>query len=141
MSYLDTSVIVASSSSEASTQRIQAWPGEQDPALLMTSDWTVPEMSSALAIRSRDRRITLEQRAATLALFDRLAAESLTILPISGSHFPRAARFVDQHTPGLRAGDALHLATASDHGAAVQTPDKRLAEAGPLVGVPTRQLA
>ncbi|MBM3651066.1 MAG: type II toxin-antitoxin system VapC family toxin, partial [Alphaproteobacteria bacterium] len=39
------------------------------------------------------------------------------------------------------AGDALHLATASDHGPTVHTLDRRLADAGPLLGVSTRLLA
>ena len=56
-------------------------------------------------------------------------------------HFRAAAKFVDQHGLGLRAGDALHLATASEHGATVHTLDLRLAEAGPALGVPTQLLA
>jgi len=48
---------------------------------------------------------------------------------------------VNQHALGLRAGDALHLTTASEHGATLHTLHQRLAEAGPLVGVPTRLLA
>jgi uncharacterized protein len=52
-------------------------------------------------------------------------------------HFRAAAKFVDQHTLGLRAGDALHLATASEHGASVHTLDPRLAQAGPLLGEPS----
>jgi predicted nucleic acid-binding protein len=35
------------------------------------------------------------------------------------------------------AGDALHLATASEHGASVHTLDPRLAQAGPLLGEPS----
>jgi predicted nucleic acid-binding protein len=38
----------------------------------------------------------------------------------------------------LRTGDALHLATASEHGATVHTLDQLLAEAGPVLGVPTQ---
>ena len=49
-----------------------------------------------------------------------------------------AAKFTDQHTLSLRAGEALHLATASEHGATVYTLDRRLAEAGPMLGVPTK---
>ena len=94
-----------------------------------------------MAIKLRIGQITLEQRAAALAMFNKLIAESFTVLVVTGGNFRAAAKFVDQYTLGLRAGDALHLATASEHGATVHTLDQRLANAGPVLGVPTKILA
>jgi hypothetical protein len=72
-----------------------------------------------------------------LATFNRLAAESFTVVSVSGPQFCTAARFVEQHVLGLRAGDSLQLAVCADHGATLCTLDRRLSDAGSALGVKT----
>ena len=141
MLYLDTSLIVAALTREAATTRVLGWLGQQDSEELVVSEWTITEMSSALSIKTRTGQISVGDKAAVLAKFHQLLAESFTLVAISSGHFRVAAKFVDQVALGLRAGDALHLAAASEHGATVHTLDQRLADAGPKLGVPTRLLA
>ncbi len=140
MPYIDTSVLVAALTNEAETARMQSWLGEREPTELTISEWVATEFSAALSIKIRTGQIEAHHRAEALAAFTRLSAESFEILPISGAQFRTAARFADQYALGLRAGDALHLAIAVDHGATIVTLDRRLAEAATALGVSARLL-
>jgi predicted nucleic acid-binding protein len=138
--YLDTSVLVAAMTAEARSSEMQRWLGQQDPQNLAISAWVTTEFSAALSIKLRASQISAQHRAQALADFADLCRESLTLLPINADHFAIAAWIANQHALGLRAADALHLAIAFDHGAAITTLDQRLAEAGPEAGVRTHLL-
>lgn len=136
MIYLDTSLVVAALTWEVATARVQVWmASERD---LFVSDWVTTETSSALSIKLRTGQIDLDSRARALAMYHRLLADSFTTLPVLPSHYRTAAAFADRHELGLRAGDALHMALAADHGLTLATLDERMAEAGPALGVVTQ---
>ncbi len=134
--YLDTSLVVAALTNESASGRVQNWLDEQAAESLTISDWVATEFSAALSSKLRKNDITIAERASALAMFTRLCADSFAVLPVSRAQYRRAAQMADQHTTGLRAGDALHLAVCADHGATLCTLDKDLSEAGAILGVP-----
>jgi uncharacterized protein len=137
MFYLDTSLLVAALSIEPKKNEVQAWLAGQDPARLAISSWVISEFSAALSIKLRTAQITLPLRANMLAAFAELIKHSLIVWPVAENQFHDAAKLADRYALGLRAGDALHLAISADHGAALCTLDRRLAEAGNALGVQT----
>ena len=140
MLYLDTSLLVAALTNEAETGRMQAWLGQQPAADLTISDWVATEFSSALSIKLRLGQIKIQDRAAALAMFARMARDNLAVLPVSRLEFRAAARLADQHLLGLRAADALHLAVCAEHGATLCTLDRRLGVAASSLGIKTTPL-
>ncbi|MHB1111538.1 MAG: type II toxin-antitoxin system VapC family toxin [Devosia sp.] len=140
MFYLDASVLVAAYTVEAHSERALAWLGSSTRGALAISEWTITEFASAMSIKIRTGQIGIEGRNTALADFTVMAEDSLLILTIDGEHFRAATQLVKQHTTGLRAGDALHLAVANANGATVCTLDKRMAEAGTILGMSTKLL-
>lgn len=110
---------------------------EQSANQLTASDWTVTEFSSALSLKTRTGQVQLEGRNQSLTAFSQLVSESFKLFSISALHFRAAARLADHFLLNLRAGDALHLAVAMEHGATLCTLDQRLAVAGPELGAQT----
>ncbi len=140
MVYLDTSVLIAALTPEASNQLICDWLDGAEAGTLHISGWTITEISSALAIKLRTGALSLDQRAEVLATFTRLVEQSLTVVSVTEANFETAARFCDVPALNLRAGDALHLAVASAHGMTLATLDKTMAAAGPQLGVVTHSV-
>lgn len=111
MIYVDTSVLVALYTNEAKSADVSRWyTGCKNE--LVSAVWCVTEFASALGIKQRTGQISdLESQAAWIH-FERMCANDLQLLAIEPSTFNRAAALTLDSSSGLRAGDALHLATA-----------------------------
>jgi predicted nucleic acid-binding protein len=116
---------------------MQAWLVAQSAGQLAISEWVVTEFSAALSVKLRMMQIQAVHRAAALAAFSNLCAQSLSVFPVLSGHFHTAARFADQYGLGLRAGDALHLAICADRSATICILDHRQNEAGSALGIGT----
>ncbi|MES2444380.1 MAG: PIN domain-containing protein [Pseudomonadota bacterium] len=82
----------------------------------------------------------MDRRAAALAAWSRLRAESLLTLAVLDEHFEAAAHIASRRTLGIRSGDALHLAIAAEGGHRLVTFDRAMAAAAPHIGVPVEPL-
>lgn len=135
MRYLDTSILVAALTREPRTEDMQTWLATQSVDTLCVSDWVLTEFSAAISMKVRMEILTARERALVLGAFTTLRESSLSTLPVSTMDYRIAAHFADQHASGLRAGDALHLAIAYNHGLELCSLDTTLAKASNPLGV------
>ena len=115
MIYLDTSALVPllvhERESDAVRRRMDALP-PGEPAI---SEWTRTEFVSAVGIKVRMRQLEPAAARDVVRAFQRMADDSLTVLTPEPEDFALAGRYLEWFDAGLRAGDALHLAIASNH--------------------------
>lgn len=135
MIYCDTSLVVATLAIEPHTQRAQQWMSAQEAGEVCTSQWTVTEVSSALAIKRRIGQLDPDDHARALANWRKQQQELFVLASVTEEAFTLAARFCDMKGSALRAGDALHLAVASLGGHALATLDVQMKDAAGAVGV------
>jgi uncharacterized protein len=138
MFYPDASALVAIYVEEASSARIWAWLADKSDRLAV-SGWLQVEFTSALAAKQRSGAISTVRRQAALTDFGRQWVASAEMLLIPAGAYKRAVAMIEQ-APGLRAGDALHLAIAEAHQATLFTLDRLQADCGRNLGVATELL-
>ncbi len=135
MLYIDTSVLVAALTNESRTAEMQNWLASQSPEDLVISDWVMTEFSAALSMKVRTGQLGPAHKAEALAMFRSMAEVSICSVAVDRFDFATAARLSDQHATGLRAGDALHLAIAANHGYRLVSLDHGLGDAALALGV------
>lgn len=135
MIYIDTSVIVAALNNESRTAEMQSWLANQRPDDLVISYWVMTEFSAVLELEVHTGQLAPENRAEALSLIRSMVEVTLDVVAVSRLDFAAAGRLADQHAVGLRAGDALHLAIAANHGYHLVSLDPGLGKAALAYGV------
>ncbi len=134
MIYCDTSSLVSALTEESASIVAVEWLANQPPGTLAISGWSLTEVASALTMKQQRREIDDREAALVEKGWITLQAE-LLMLDITEQTFIRSTALVDAPPRGLRSGDALHLAVAMEHGCALATFDRNLAEAASSLGV------
>lgn len=136
MHYFDTSFLVPLILPEATSEPIARFFQDLQAEGMAVSHWTRVEFSSLLAREVRMGGLSAEAAREADARFEAMVEESFTVILPNGNDFDVAKEYLGRYETGLRAGDALHLAVAKNHGAeAIFSLDKALLRAGQILGV------
>lgn len=137
MIYLDTSFVAPLVIAEDTSDAVEAFVQKVKLGELATSLWTQVELASLVARKVRMGELSESQAEAVRSEFERVLDESFELLLPAAADFPAAAKFLRMPKIGLRAGDALHLAIAANHGVKkILTLDEGLIDAGKLLKLP-----
>lgn len=137
MLYFDTSFLPPLVLEEKTSRKIEAYVTTLPAGDLYLSHWTRLEFSSLVAREVRMRGLTPEEGQAVLLQFDQLVEESYRVILPTALDYELAREFLKQFATGLRAGDALHLAIARNHGATkILTLDEGMLKAGKQFKLP-----
>jgi uncharacterized protein len=113
MLYVDTSVLVALCTHEGKTATVVKWYSDCTEELASAA-CCVTEFASAMGLKQRTGQLTETQAQTAWMQFERICANDLQLLPVEVMTFHRAAMLTMDAAAGLRAGDALHLASAME---------------------------
>lgn len=137
MLYFDSSFLVPLVLEESTSDRIATFVRRLPIEELSTSHWTRVELSSLLAREVRMGGLDADAAELADAQFELMVEELFAVALPDGDDFNLARRYLARFETGLRAGDALHLAIASNrHARAIYTLDKGLLNAGKILDLP-----
>jgi predicted nucleic acid-binding protein len=127
MIYCDTSFVAPLIINEAASDAVEALVRQLPQGEMTVSHWTRVEFASLVARRVRLKELTTRLARELGREFDRMLDESFEVTVPRAEDFNLAATMLQNYKSGLRAGDALHLAIASNRKASrFLTLDKAL---------------
>ncbi len=132
--YFDACVLVPIFVREAASDRVNAFLDSQTSSLHV-SDLGIAEVAAALSRRVREGKDTAVAAHQTLAALDAWVAEATVKLAIEPGDIRRANVIVRRFDLKLLTPDAIHAAVCERLGLTLVTLDRRLADAGELLGL------
>ena len=137
MIYLDTSFIAPLVITEDGSAAAEAMVLKVKSGELATSSWTQIELASLVARKLRMGELSAAEAEAVRHELRTILNESFRLLMPGAADFAAAIRFLEMPRTGLRAGDALHLAIAANHGAKkIWSLDQGFIKAGKQLKLP-----
>ena len=139
MRYVDTSVLLAYLTPEAGSAVAEKFMLSAGAPLAISS-WTEIELLSALGVKLRTKQLSLAAVHEVVDTYSKLVAPQLLRIAVDDADHRQTVILLDGWRTALRAGDGMHLAIASAHGATIHTLDRGMASAGLVLGIEVRLL-
>ncbi len=117
MLYFDTSFLAPLILEEDSSEEIEAYFAKLPVGQLYVSHWTRVEFASLIAREVRMGGLAEDHALLAIGQFDELVSESFQVIVPRVADYEHAKAFIQHFASRLRAGDALHLAIASNNAA------------------------
>ncbi|HWA91013.1 MAG TPA: type II toxin-antitoxin system VapC family toxin [Rhizomicrobium sp.] len=133
--YLDASVIVSIFASDVFTERARAFATSSRSQLIVGS-FAAAEFASALGLRCRMGTATPTDAKAALGDFDGWRQRFAAMAELVAEDIRAADGFLRRLDLNLRTPDAIHIAMAGRHGAALATFDDGMAASARALGIP-----
>ena len=136
MLYFDTSFLAPLILEEATSAKIEAFFARLPTGELYVSHWTRVEFSSLIAREVRMGGLAESDALLAIGQFDEMVADSFQVLAPGVADYELAKEYIQNFATKLRAGDALHLAIASNNGTKTfHTLDEGLLNAARLLKI------
>lgn len=137
MLYFDTSFLAPLFKAEVHSLEVEKFVAGKTPGQMAISHWTHVEFASVLGKNVRIGSMTTAQANVAAAIFATFVRRGCTVLDVTSRDFDVARRFLTDHSTGLRSGDALHLAIASNNAvSSIYSLDRTMVAAGRSLGLP-----
>jgi predicted nucleic acid-binding protein len=137
MLYLDTSFVAPLVIAEDTSNAVEAFVLKLKPGELATSLWTQVELASLVSRMVRTGELSSAEADAVSRELRRVLSESFEMLEPSPADFSAAAKYLEVIKTSLKAGDAVHLAVAANHGCKkILTLDAAVIDAGKRLRLP-----
>ena len=136
MLFFDTSFLAPLILEEATSTKIEDFFVKLPVGGLYVSHWTRVEFSSLIAREVRMGGLAESDALLAIVQFDELVADSFQVVAPGVADYELAKEYIQHFATKLRAGDALHLAIASNNRAkTLYTLDEGLLHAAKLMKV------
>lgn len=131
--YADASLLVPLFTTDALSDRADAWFEAHRPAVLL-GDFAAAEFASAVARKTRTAELSTDEARSAFSAFDAWASQQAARVQVSPTDVALAESFIRRLDLNLRAPDAIHIAIALRLDADLATFDERMADCARLLG-------